>query len=91
MISWNGVRVPGYNEDPGHAHAVYGDFYKKYLATGGVKVLGYISMDQVIGQPDGGAQRRSLLSSGSRTAASSSRRRRSPLPPQRLGQRSHLL
>lgn len=49
MISWNGVRVPVFNEDPTHAHGVYGDFYKEYLAAGGVKVVGYISSDQVIG------------------------------------------
>ncbi|MDF9749051.1 hypothetical protein [Arthrobacter sp. ES3-54] len=40
MISWNGVRVPVFNEDPSHAHAVFGDFYKEYLAAGGVKVVG---------------------------------------------------
>ena len=53
MISWNGVRVPVFNEDPGHAHVVFGDFYKEYLAAGGVKVLGYISGNQGIGQSDG--------------------------------------
>jgi hypothetical protein len=53
MISWNGVRVPVFNEDPTHAHAVDGDFYKEYLAAGGVKIVGYISEDEVTGQPDG--------------------------------------
>ena len=49
MIAWNGVRVPVFNEDPTHAHAVTGDFYKEYLAAGGVKVVGFVSGDQVIG------------------------------------------
>ena len=49
MISWNGVRIPVFNEDPSHAHVVFGDFYKEYLAAGGVKVVGYISTEQVIG------------------------------------------
>jgi hypothetical protein len=52
MISWNGVWIPVFNEDPGHAHVVLGDFYKEYLAAGGAKVIGYISDNEVTGQPD---------------------------------------
>jgi uncharacterized protein with LGFP repeats len=52
MISWNGVRVAVFNEDPAHAHAVFGDFYKEYLAAGGVKTVGYISGNEGTGQPD---------------------------------------
>ena len=53
MISWNGVRVPVFNEDPGHAHVVFGDFYKEYLAAGGVKVVGYIANNEVAAKPGG--------------------------------------
>lgn len=52
MISWNGVWIPVFNEDPSHAHVVLGDFYKEYLAAGGAKVIGYISDNLVTGQPD---------------------------------------
>ncbi|RKR20495.1 LGFP repeat-containing protein [Arthrobacter oryzae] len=52
IISWNGVGVPVFNEDPGHAHVVFGDFYKEYLAAGGAKVVGYISNNEGTSQPD---------------------------------------
>jgi uncharacterized protein with LGFP repeats len=55
MLAWNGVRVPVFNEDPTHAHAVYGDYYKEYLAAGGVRVVGYISSNQGIGHDETGA------------------------------------
>lgn len=55
MIAWNGVRVPVFNEDPTHAHAVFGDYYKEYLAAGGVKVVGYLSSNQGIGHDETGA------------------------------------